>query len=652
MRGSRSTRLMCPLHPTFGFLVTGVIILFSGCAPGPSSSTTGPPPDAGVTKPGHAGATGVGSRPFGASGAGQADPSKTVSSIADDRMSVIPAAAVLSKQLTSSPFRFAEIAKEAGIDFVHFSGMTAEKHYPTANGSGVAVFDYNNDGLLDIYFATATLLPLGTALEGPNRLYKNQGGNHFEDVTLASGLGYRGFCHGIIAGDIDNDGDQDVFLCNYGSNALYLNNGDGTFRDISKQAGVDAPNWSSGGAMLDYDNDGFLDIYVANYGRWIYPDDHHHFGDNEKKIWLYPSPRTVTTVRHLFYHNNGNKTFTDVFDKVITTEREVVDPATQSKKMVRTPGPRADGHGFGVVTADLNGDGLIDIFVANDMNPNFLFLNHGDGTFDDVSEMSGAAFNKDGAAQSGMGVDAEDVDGDGLPELFVTTYVNEYSTLFQNLGNGCFLDITQNFGLASDSAPWVKWGCALADFDNDGWPDCFFVNGQIDNNRRLLAQPVDYEEIPLLFRNDHGKRFRLATRDAGPYFDTGHVGRGAAFGDVDNDGDVDIVVNHKDAAPALLRNDTRSGHHWIRFALQGTKSNRDAIGARLEITTGERTIYRQRKGGYSMQATNDSRVTVGLGDAAEVKKVVVRWPSGVVQVLENLKIGQEHKVIEPKKTSP
>jgi enediyne biosynthesis protein E4 len=215
-----------------------------------------------------------------------------------------------------------------------------------------------------------------------------------------------------------------------------------------------------------------------------------------------------------------------------------------------------------------------------------------------------------------------------------------------------FLGYYPEFRTGVRLAPWVKWGCALADFDNDGWPDCFFVNGQIDNNRRLLAQPVDYEEIPLLFRNDHGKRFRLATRDAGPYFDTGHVARGAAFGDVDNDVDVDIVVNHKDAAPALLRNDTRSGHHWIRFALQGTKSNRDAIGARLEITTGERTTYRQRKGGYNIQATNDSRVTVGLGGAAEVKKVVVRWPSGVVQVLENLRIGQEHKVIEPKKTSP
>ena len=649
MRGSRPTRLISPFRLGFTYLFMGGIAVLSGCGGGSSSSSPSPPADVSVTKGGPAG---VGSPLGGQPGAGQPDPSKMVSSIVGDRMSVIPSTVVLSKQLTSSPFRFAEIAKEAGIDFVHFSGMTEAKHFPTANGSGAAIFDYNNDGLFDIYFATATLLPLGTGTKGPNRLYKNRGGNHFEDVTEAAGLGYRGFCHGIITGDIDNDGDQDVFLCNYGPNVLYVNNGNGTFKDISKQAGVDAPNWSSGGAMLDYDNDGFLDIYVANYGRWIYPDDHHLVGDKDKKIWLYSSPRTITTVRHLLYHNNGNGTFTDVLDKVITREFEIEDPVTKSKTKVRRPEPRADGHGFGVVTADVNNDGLIDIFVANDMNPNFLFLNHGDGTFDDVSEMSGAAFNKDGNAQSGMGVDAEDVDGDGLPELFVTNFTNEYSTLFQNFGNGIFFDSTPNFGLASDSMPWVKWGCALADFDNDGWPDCFFVNGHVDNNRRELGQPVDYEEIALLFRNDRGKRFRLATRDAGPYFETKHVGRGAAFGDIDNDGDIDIVVNHKDAAPAVLRNDSKTDNHWVRFALQGTKSNRDAIGARLEVTAGGRTIYRQRKGGYSMQATNDSRITVGVGNVAEVSKVVIRWPSGIVQTLENLKVDQEHKVIEPKTGSP
>lgn len=648
MRARRRKRSTGPAGLAFTSIIIAGVTFLSGCDRGPSSSTGIQPLD--ITPPKTA--AGLPGQPAAKGGGGHPDPSKMVSSIAGDRMSIIPSTVVLSKQLTSSPFRFAEIARESGIDFVHFSGMVGEKHFPTANGSGVAVFDYDNDGLLDIYFATATLLPLGTAVKGPNRLYRNRGGNHFEDVTTASGLGFRGFCHGIIAGDIDNDGDQDVFLCNYGANVLYLNNGNGTFKDISKQAGVDAPNWSSGGAMLDYDNDGYLDIYVANYGRWNYPEDHHQVGDKEKKIWLYSSPRTIKTVRHLFYHNNRNGTFTDVLDKVITREVEVEDPATKGKKKMRMPLPRDDGHGFGVVAADLNNDGLIDLFVANDMNPNFLFLNRGDGTFDDVSELSGTAFNKDGNVQSGMGVDAEDVDGDGLPELFVTNFTNEYSTLYQNFGNGIFYDSTANFGLASDSMPWVKWGCALADFDSDGWPDCFFVNGHVDDNRRLLGQPVDYEEIPLLFRNDHGKRFRLATRDAGPYFASKHVGRGAAFGDIDNDGDIDIVVNHKDAAPAVLRNDTVSENHWVRFTLQGTKSNRDAIGSRLEVTVGERTIYRQRKGGYSMQATNDSRVTVGIGNVTEVTKAVIRWPSGIVQTLEHLKADLEYKVVEPTTSSP
>jgi enediyne biosynthesis protein E4 len=580
------------------------------------------------------------------------DQGKVISRIEGDRLQVIPREIVLTKQTESSPLRFTDIAKEAGIDFVHFSGMTEAKHFPSANGSGAALFDYDNDGLLDIYFGTCTLLPLGTGVKGPNRLYKNLGGNRFQDATEKSGLGFRGFCHGIIAGDIDNDGDQDVFLCNYGPNVLYLNNGDGTFKDISKEAGVDAPNWSSGGAMLDYDNDGFLDIYITNYGKWVYPEDHHAVGDAQKKVWLYASPRTIRTVKHLFYHNNRNRTFTNVLDKVITSEVDVDDPATGSKKKVRLPKPRDDGHGFGVVAADVNNDGLVDLFVANDMNPNFLYLNLGNGTFDDVSEFSGAAFDGSGMAQSGMGVDVEDVDGDGLPEIFVTTFANEYSTLFHNYGKGVFYDDTAFFGLASDSMPWVKWGCALADFDNDGWPDCFIVNGHVDNNRRLIGQPVDYEEIPLLFRNMDGKRFRLSTRDVGPYFDTKHVGRGAAFADLDNDGKIDIVVNHKDGAPAVLHNDTPTKNHWVRFVLQGTKSNRDAIGTRLEIDTGQRVIYRQRKGGYSMESTNDGRVLVGLGATTEIKKVVFRWPSGIVSTLEKLKVDQEYKVVEPTTSVP
>jgi hypothetical protein len=667
------TRRRVSIHcvGAIGMVVT--ILMASGCeSEGPSTPkqlalTSNVPPSPKTD------AGGIG-KPVGATAGNPLDQKKN-SSIAGDRMQSF-APIVMSRQAESSPFRFAEIAKDAGLDFVHFSGMTDDKHFPTANGSGVAVFDYDNDGLLDIYFATATLLPLGTAVKGPNRLFKNLGNGHFQDMTEASGLGYRGFCHGIIAGDIDNDGDQDVFLCNYGSNVLYLNNGNGTFKDISKAAGVDKPNWSSGGAMLDYDNDGYLDIYVTNYGTWKYPDDHQRVGDAQRKVWLYASPRTIKTTRHLFYHNNRNLTFTDVLDKVLTSEEEVDEPGKKEKVKKRIPKPRDDGHGFGVVAADVNDDGLIDIYVANDMNPNFLYLNRGDGTFDDATDSSSAAYDVNGQAQSGMGVDAEDVDGDGLPELFVTNFANEYNTLYQNFGNGVFYDNTAFFGLAADSMPWVGWGCALADFDNDGWPDCFVANGHVDNNRRQLDQPVDYEEPPLLFKNLKGKRFRLATRDAGTYFDTKHVARGAAFGDLDNDGDIDIVVNHKDGAPALLRNDTRSNNHWIRFNLQGTRSNRDAIGAKLQITTAEpsvqrvtergadgkettkevtkpeRTIHRQRKGGYSLQGTNDSRVLVGVGPVDVVKKVVIRWPSGIVTTMENLAVDKQYKVVEPKDGKP
>jgi hypothetical protein len=566
---------------------------------------------------------------------------QAVSGIEGDRVTLLADSPTISQQTEPSPFRFASVAKEWGVDFVHFSGMVDQKHYPTANGSGVAIFDHDGDGLMDVYFASQTILPLGTAEKGPNRLYKNLGGGKFEDVTEKSGLGYRGFCHGIIVGDLDGDGDQDVFLCNYGSNVLYRNDGDGSFTDVSKQAGVDKASWSSGGSVIDYDNDGDLDIYVSNYGRWNYPEDHHLVGDAERKIWLYASPRTVVGVPHFFYRNNGDGTFTDVFDQIITTEVE--EPNGEKK---RVPHPRADGHGFGVVAADLNDDGLVDLFVANDMTPNFLFINNGDGTFDDATELSGAAFDYHGTAQSGMGVDAEDVDGDGLPELFVTNFAQEYNTLYQNLGNRGFFDNTPYFGLASDTMPFVSWGTGLVDFDSDGWPDVFTTNGHVDDNRRLLGQPIDYEEPPLLFRNVDGKRFRLATRDAGPYFEGKYVGRGVAFGDLDDDGDVDIVVNDKDRPAAVLRNDTPTDNHWIRLALQGTVSNRDAVGSLAIVETPGRTIYRQRKGGVSMESSNDPRLIIGVGDGP-IDKLTLVWPSGRVTVLEKPELDREHKLVEP-----
>jgi len=551
------------------------------------------------------------------------------SDIVGDRMAAaVSAESVMTRQNETSPFRFAEIAREAGIDFVHFSGMTEAKYFPTANGSGVAMFDYDGDGKFDLYFATGTLLPLGTATKGPNRLYRNMGDHTFRDVTGVSGLGFAGYCHGIVVGDIDNDGDQDVFLCNFGPNVLYENNGDGTFRDISHSAGIDRPSWSSGGAFLDYDNDGDLDLYVANYGEWKYPQDDVFCGDRARNIRLYCSPHSIRTIKHILYRNNGDRTFTDVTDAAGVG--------------------RADGHGFGVAAADLNGDGRVDIYVANDLNPNFLFLNRGDGTFEDATESSGAAYDEKGQAQSGMGVDAEDVDGDGLPDLLVTNFSGEYNTLHLNIKNIGFMDATAFFGLAADTLPYISWGTALADFDNDGWPDNFATNGQIDDNRRQLGQPIDYEEPPFLFVNLKGKRFRLATRDAGPYFDSKHVGRGAAFGDIDDDGDIDIVVNHKDGPPALLRNDTKSENRWLRLELRGTLSNRDAVGARVEVVAGGRTIHRQRKGGCSMESANDPRLLIGVGPADEVESVTVRWPSGAVSTREHLRTNQAYPLVEPR----
>ncbi|HWE36975.1 MAG TPA: CRTAC1 family protein [Isosphaeraceae bacterium] len=639
--------------------VAGALLALAGCsrsAPQADSAgaTTATPSSAGGPDTSQPRVMGF----YDASGA--TAPPKIAANTSDRLSGAGVIAPVRKRPQEPSPFRFEEVAKSAGVDFKHFSGMTKEKHFPTANGSGVAIFDYDGDGKMDLYFATCTLLPLGTATEGPNRLYRNLGDGTFKDVTEESGLGFRGFCHGIIAADLDNDGDQDVLLCNYGPNVLFENDGKGHFKDISQAAGVDSPNWSSGGAVIDYDNDGDLDVYVANYGRWKYPDDDMNctVEGNGKAVRLYCSPRSIQPVQHILYKNlwkeSGKLAFVD---------------ATKEAGVERKPANQ--GHGFGVVAADINGDGKVDLYVANDMNPNFLFLNRGDGTFYDATEQAGSAYDHRGNAQSSMGADCEDVDGDNLPELFVTNFQNEPNTLYHNIripaqqGAGAkanpsafFLDQTTAFNLASDSLPWVGWGCALLDFDNDGWPDCFVTNGHVDDNRREIGQPIDYGEPPLLHRNvsratsDKGptRRFILATRDVGPYFEKeAHVGRGAGFGDLDDDGRPDIVVSHKDGPPAILMNRTPPGpNHWLRLKLVGTASNRDAVGALCIVELKERTIHRQRKGGCSMSSTNDPRVLIGLGAAPEVVRLTVRWPSGAETVREHVVADKSYEIVEGK----
>ena len=393
---------------TLGWLALALVL--SGCG-------TSEAPGAPGARPGSPGTDvrAAGKLPAPAATSKSNSQAKVVSAIEGDRMTVVSTGS-LSKQLESSPFRFTEVSREAGIDFVHFSGMNEEKYFPTANGSGVAIFDADNDGLMDLYFASATLLPLGTAVKGPNRLYKNLGNLKFRDVTEASGLGYRGFCHGIIVGDIDNDGDQDVFLCNYGSNVLYLNNGNGTFKDISHSAGIDVPNWSSGGAMLDYDNDGYLDIYVANYGRWHYPEDHVAIGDKEKKIFLYSSPRAVKTVKHLFYRNNGNLTFTDVYDKVITVEKdggrrqkEVIDPTTKPEETVDVKEKEAGAQSTERRPRVRRRHGRPQQrrpdrpLRGQRHEPQFPVPEPGDGTFEDVYRVFGRRVRREGPGPVGHG---------------------------------------------------------------------------------------------------------------------------------------------------------------------------------------------------------------------------------------------------------
>jgi hypothetical protein len=540
-----------------------------------------------------------------------------------------------------SPFRYANIQPGSGVDFKHVSGMTVEKYFPTSNGSGVAIFDYDGDGRMDLYFGSYNPIPPDQTPTGRNRLYRNLGDGKFEDTTERAGVGYVGHCHGVMASDLDNDGDPDLLLLNYGPKVLYRNNGDGTFTDVSQESGMAGPGWSSSAAPIDYDNDGDLDVYVSCYGDWKYPEDDKFCGDVERNVRMYCSPREIRLVQHEFYRNDGGLKFTNVIDKV----------GLSREASLR-------GHGFGIVTCDLDGNGTTDIYVANDMNPNFLFLNNGDGTFRDATELSGSAYDDKGNAQSGMAVDAEDIDGDGRPELMVTNFANEYNTIYQNLGNGVFYDQTPAWGLAADSMPWVSWGTGYIDVDNDGWPDVFTANGHVDDNR----EGQSFGEPPLLFRNlplddtpTASRRFKLSTRDVGEYFAQEHTTRGCAFGDLDDDGDLDIVTNNYDAHPGLLRNDTPTAsetNHAIRLKLVGTKSNRDAIGTKMEIQAGSLLLHRQHRGGRSLESSHDPREVIGIGPNAKADRITIRWPSGTIQTLENVEAGPLHTIEEPPATAP
>lgn len=496
-------------------------------------------------------------------------------------------------------------------------------------GGGVAFVDFDRDGLQDIFFVNGGETPHG---ESPapvrNALYRNLGNGKFEDVAAKAGVDRLSFYGmGVAAGDFDNNGFPDLYVTGYPSSALFHNNGNGTFTDVTDKAGVkNSGKWGASAAWFDYDRDGYLDLIVCNYVRFSF--------DDPKKCEVNGTRAYCEQVAYqgmplTLYHNNGDGTFTDV--------------------TVRSGLEKLIGRGLGVVAIDVNDDGWPDLFVARDASPNLLLINKHDGTFEDKALDAEVAYDPSGLAKAGMGVDAGDVNNDGVPDFVVTNFNDQYHSLFFGAPAFPYEDRTVASHLAAYSRSYVGWGAHFIDYDNDGNLDLVLVNGHINRVIESTRGDVKYKEPPLLLRNA-GKGIFQNMRDlAGPVFRSGYVARGLAVGDFDNDGAEDVVFTVLNDKPALLRNNVGKDNPWIGFELQGTKSNRDAIGARITVRSGNRKLVRWITGGSSYLSSHDKRVVVGLGGESVPGAVdaEIRWPSGVSQQLSGLRPNQYHKIVEP-----
>lgn len=521
-------------------------------------------------------------------------------------------ATVTNEPSAEPPFSFVALGSGCGLDFSHRSGRSAERLMPELTGSGAAFFDLDLDGYLDVLLLTqGPLLSSPTPMDPTCRVFANQDGRRFIDVTPNAGVGDQGSCHGVAIVDYDNDGFSDVFIARYGHNVFYGNQGDGTFRRRSGEGFAPGDGWYTGCTVIDGNRDGNLDLYVASYARL---DVRRHPTCNRKAEQppSYCLPHELEPGRHLYFENCGDGTFRD--------------------RTVEAGVDRRDGRGFQPMSAQLNDDDHPDLFVANDVSPKFLFLGRGDGTFDDVSEESGASRNINGQVEGSMGMAIEDVNNDGRPELFVTNYLGQLNTLFWNLGRGEFQDSTRRFELGgADVVLSTGWGTGFVDFDNDGWLDLFVSNGHVDDFVPGEAQS-QYRQLAMIWRNDEGKKFTDCSRSSGTYFQTLVVGRTAAFGDFDQDGRVDILLNNLDDDAVLLRNQSPNGNWSLGLQCVGRLSNRDGVGTRLKVVTPTKTIHRQICGGESYLSCPAPVRTIGVGPAPAVA-IVVRWPSGIEQEL-------------------
>jgi hypothetical protein len=504
--------------------------------------------------------------------------------------------------------RFTDMTEAAGITFRHVASPD-KKYIVESMSGGVALVDYDNDGDPDIYFVNSiTVDMVKSGGKTRSALYRNNGDGAFTDVTDKAGVGDIGWGMGATVGDFDNDGFDDLYVTCLGANHLLRNNGDGTFKDVTDKAGVGDPRWSTGAAFFDYDNDGRLDLFVTNYVDF---DVNHlpEFGKGRtcqyKGVPVQCGPRGLPGAGDALYHNNGDGTFSDVSKKA-----GVSDPQ--------------GFYGLGVLCADFDGDGFTDVYVANDSTPNFLYHNNGDGTFKDVGFISGTAVNENGSEQGSMGATAGDYDHDGRLDIFITNFADEYNTLYRGGARLSFTDVSYAAKVAEVALPLVGWGTKFFDYDNDGWVDLFVANGHV------YPQLENYRQRKLLHHNNRDGTFTEVGLQAGAPLAEKRVGRGVAAGDLDNDGDVDLVVGDLDGPPQVLRNDGGNANNSVLVKTIGTKSNRDGIGARVRVVSGDLTQMDEVRSGGSYVSQNDLRLHFGLEKRTKIDLIEVRWPSGVI----------------------